>query len=312
MSAPEAMPVTIEEPRPRVVGAKKPGAVIQLRPRDPNAGLVEWTEERRRVLRDVLAKNLSDAQFELYIMVCRHTRLDPFKKQIYAIIREGELTFQTGIGGYRAIANRTGEYDGPSDPEWCGPDGKWRPEWLAKEPPAAARVYAFRKGFRKPILGFARYDAYVALTKQGLPAMRWAKDPTGQLAKCAEALAIRRGFDEEVGAVRTIEEMAHLDNPEPRAYIDATTGEVTDGPGEAAAAAPKATPEARITSLLARVERSETLEELRAAVDDLNAFKPELTREIAPLFRIAGVAAGAKKAALSPKEPPAGEAGGPP
>jgi hypothetical protein len=53
----------------------------------------------------------------------------------------------------------------------------------------------------------AFFEEYVQRGKQGLSPM-WARMPRLMLAKCAEALALRRAFPAEMSGVYTFDEMA--------------------------------------------------------------------------------------------------------
>lgn len=183
-------------------------------------------------LRDTLASDLHDVEFELFLEVCRATGLNPFQKQIYAIARgqdrNRKLTFQTGIDGYRLLADRTGKYAGQDDPEWCGEDGVWRDIWTGSEPPFAARVRVYRKDTDRPFTGIARYSEYVQTMKdynsqKTVPNSMWAKMPTNQLAKCAEALALRKAFPADMAGVYTEDEMGQADNDGPKDVTPART-----------------------------------------------------------------------------------------
>lgn len=153
-------------------------------------------------LRNTIAKGASDSEMALFVEVCQRLRLDPFAKQIYLVKRNGQpATIQASIDGLRVVAERSGEYEGQSPPQWCGRDGIWRDVWLANEPPAAAKVGVFRRGFREPMIRVAKLEAY----KQ--PGPFWARMPEHMLAKVAEALALRAAFPNDLSGIYAPEEM---------------------------------------------------------------------------------------------------------
>jgi len=151
---------------------------------------------------------LSDVEFRMFVEMARRRQLDPFCRQIYAIVREGErggrtVTYQTAIDGFRVIAERTGRYEGQVGPFWADTNGRWHRAWLWDAAPAAARVGVYKRGFREVQWGVARFASYVQPGGAGL----WLKMPDNQIAKCAEALALRKAFPEDLGALYIPEEM---------------------------------------------------------------------------------------------------------
>jgi phage recombination protein Bet len=187
---------------------------------DPSQAM--WTDEQRAALRQLGVDEASNGDLVVFLNYAQRTGLDPFSRQIYMIGRNErqfdgsyrkKWTIQASIDGLRIIAQRSGDYAGQVGPEWCGPDGVWRDVWLDPAPPAAARVGVLRTGFVAPLYAVALYREYVGTDKKGDPTRMWVEKGALMIAKCAEALALRKAFPNDLSGIYTSDEMSRADAP---------------------------------------------------------------------------------------------------
>lgn len=180
--------------------------------------VIEFSNHQIDLIKTQIAKGASDDELALFMNQCKRTGLDPFSRQIYLVPRwnskmgREERQVQVSIDGFRLIAQRSKEYKGQDGPHWCGPDGKWVDVWTKAETPIAARVGVMRTGFEKPLYAVAKFDAYAQRNKDRSLTFMWAKMPDLMIAKCAESLALRKAFPQELGGLYSDSEMEQQDN----------------------------------------------------------------------------------------------------
>lgn len=185
-------------------------------------------QQEINTLREQIMPGAKDSELALFGKFCEKTQLDPFSRQIYAISRKSKnaqgqwvekWSYQTSIDGFRVVAQRSNAYQGQTPVYWCGSDGVWKDVWLSDSLPMAAKVGVYRDGHRDPIWGVAKFTSYAQSGKYGLSAM-WKKMPEVMIAKCAESLALRKAFPNDLSGLYTKEEMDQSDfNNQPKEIL---------------------------------------------------------------------------------------------
>jgi len=180
---------------------------MTLSTRNETAPTIEFTPDKLQLLKETICKGSTNDEFELFVHACKRTGLDPFMKQIHAVKRwdaklnREVMSIQTGIDGYRLIAERTGKY-------MPGPEPTFVHDEKGKLISATAYVKRWGPDGQWHTIGAtAYYDEYVQTKKDGGPMAMWAKMPRGQLGKCAESICLRKAFPADLSGVYTKEEM---------------------------------------------------------------------------------------------------------
>lgn len=235
-----------------------------------------WTEIQKAALAQIGLEQAPDADLSVFLHYCQRTGMDPFTRQIYMIGRydpseqRKKYTIQMAIDGFRIIAQRSRQYCGQTEPLWCGPDGVWRDVWTFADPPVAAKVGVLRHGWPAPTYAVAHFKEFAAMSGGNLTAM-WRRMPANQIAKCAEAAALRKAFPHDLSGIYIPEEMEQADQIQVPESLAKTEPEPIDW-------------DARIT------EADGDVDALRALYDEAKGIDPN-NLELAERLAAAGKAA---------------------
>lgn len=198
--------------------------------------IVKGRDDRGKEIETVEHRPLADLRYFMFLSAQR--KLNPFKNQIHAVyiwdstIKGEKLVPITGIDGFASLAQRTGRYAGVSDATFeFYPDNHDKYAELPKS--ATVDLFAYnpvtgaREAVVRATVWWEEYAKYKEIWKYDSGQKKkvgtgefvlnstWRNRPKGQLEKCAQALAFRRGFPEETGGLYVIQEVDRLrDKPD--------------------------------------------------------------------------------------------------
>lgn len=218
-------------------GFYKMSNITVLKPEKP----IELSAAQLQLVKNTVAKECNEDEFNLFIAVCKRVGLDPFRRQIYAVVYNADkpekrsMTLMTSIGGLQAIADRSGTYR----PDENNPEYTMDKELISPSNPLGIlKVEVFPQkyinGEWHQLAGEAYWDEFApvidgydevdkgATWQDGNPKMTrvpngkdmldprskfWSKMPRRMIAKCAEAQALRKGWPEDLSGLYSPEEM---------------------------------------------------------------------------------------------------------
>lgn len=187
--------------------AKEPASVPALKMHE---------DELIEVLQGSLYPGAMVGSVKLVINYCKASGLDPMQKPVHIVpmwdnkAKQMRDVVMPGIGLYRTQAARSGEYAGVSEPEF-GEDVAGNVGGLSITYPKWCRVTVRRLLPNGTVVDFTAKELWMEnyATKgkdSAAPNAMWQRRPYAQLAKCAEAQALRKAFP-EFGAQPTADEM---------------------------------------------------------------------------------------------------------
>ncbi len=164
----------------------------------------QTTEDKVAILRSA-GRFPSDATAEeiaFGLEVARLIGLDPWLGQVKFLRFDpaDKIHPFVGIDGMRAVAERSGKYDGREiEVEMAkGPDGS--------EKPLRAVCRVHRKDWSRPLVEEVRFDEAVRKRRDGQPTRPWVEMPVTMLRKTAEERALRAAFPVQLSGVYGEEE----------------------------------------------------------------------------------------------------------
>jgi phage recombination protein Bet len=172
-------------------------------------------------LKNSIFPGAKDESITMVLAYCKARKLDPLQKPVHIVpmwivdakTKEGAMRdiVMPGIALYRIQAQRSGQYAGQSDPEF-GEDitetlggvkisyPRWCKIIVKKQMPNGQIVEFAAKEYWKENYATQKKDTEA-------PNAMWKKRPYAQLAKCAEAQALRKAFPDIIDHTPTAEEM---------------------------------------------------------------------------------------------------------
>jgi phage recombination protein Bet len=166
---------------------------------------------QRGLIRHTVAKDCTDAEFEMFLELCVRYELDPFAREIWAAKMGGSdgegggrVTILVGRDGLLKVARRTGAYEGMDADVVRENDhfkklktGEIEHEYEGGPEKRGAIVGAYAKVYRsgeRPTYFFAPWEDYFPKSERRQKKTPWGAQRAAMILKCAQSLALRLAF----------------------------------------------------------------------------------------------------------------------
>lgn len=161
-----------------------------------------FSDTRMALVRNGVAKDAPEDVFVAMVEIARTRGLDPLAKQIGVIKFGGQWQVMTTIDGYRALAEKTGQYAG-SDEAIFTYSGQTVGNKVVRPDSASVTVWKLLGGQRYPFTATVYWEEYAASNV-------WLTKPRTMLAKVAESHALRKAFPTVLSGMYVDGEMDQL------------------------------------------------------------------------------------------------------
>lgn len=185
-------------------------------------------------IKATVASDTNDTEFNLFMEACRSYRLDPFRKQIFAVVyskndpKKRKMSIIVSRDGYRILAQRCGDYRPASEAAQIIYDADAKSQTNPKGIVAAlVRLWKQdNRGDWYPVVGEAYWDEFAPIKDEWADDGNGKRKPTGKatldtggnwgrmpivmITKCAESQALRAGWPDQFGGVYSEEEFDHV------------------------------------------------------------------------------------------------------
>ena len=163
------------------------------------------TADELELVKRTVANGATDAELKLFLFDCARQGVHPLDRLIHFTKRSGKYTPITSIDFMRIRAADSGEMAGSDDPVYRVRPNPAGDDFMLDA--ATVTVYRITQGQRFAYTATARWSEY----KPEQNDFMWRKMPHTMLGKCAEALALRKGFPRQLAGLYAKEELDQAD-----------------------------------------------------------------------------------------------------
>ena len=191
---------------------------------------IDLNGSQLRLVRQTIAKDCNEEEFDLFMAACKSYGLDPFRKQIMPLVfskgnaKKRRMSIVVSRDGLRVIAQRCGNYRPASEKAEIVTDESQKDELNPRGlVSVAVRLWQQdNRGDWFPVIGEALWDEFAPIAEEwawsegagqrqptGEKTLEgnWKKMPVVMLTKCAEAQALRAGWPDQFAGLYAEEEM---------------------------------------------------------------------------------------------------------